>query len=122
MSGISMAFNALAKRMVDKNVTKDSGQVNIIGATPLDFSINGSVNSMKKLLMDNGFHVIATWAMGDTLDEIRKPDELQSIWLYPTADWLRQENCKRHLGHLMLSDAERKSLFKTAYERLKIGG
>lgn len=73
LSGISMAFNALAKRMVDKNVTKDSGRaVNIIGATPLDFSINGSVNSMKKLLMDNGFHVISTWAMGSTLDEIRE--------------------------------------------------
>lgn len=73
LSGISMSFKALAKRMVDRNVKKDSGYaVNIIGTTPLDFSVNSSVGSIKKLLKDNGFQVISTWAMGSTLDEIRK--------------------------------------------------
>lgn len=73
LSGISMAFKALANRMVDRNVRKDSGQgVNIIGATPLDFSVNGSVDSIKKLLTASGFKTTSTWAMGSTLDEIKR--------------------------------------------------
>ncbi|MHC1721526.1 MAG: nitrogenase component 1 [Clostridiaceae bacterium] len=76
LSGISMAFEMLVKRIVEKNVVKKGKQaVNIIGATPLDFSINGSVNSMKNLLEDNGFDVISNWAMGSSLDEIKKAGE-----------------------------------------------
>jgi nitrogenase molybdenum-cofactor synthesis protein NifE len=71
ISGINRAFAAIANRMVDRNVKCDSGcSVNIIGATPLDFSVNGSVDSIKKLLMDNGFNIVSTWAMGSTLDDI----------------------------------------------------
>lgn len=73
LSGISMAFKTLADRIVDKNVPKDSQlSLNIIGATPLDFSINGSVDSIKKMLIHNGFNVISTWAMGSNLEEIKK--------------------------------------------------
>ena len=72
ISGISMAFDALVDRMVDKNVEKINGySVNIIGAAPLDFSVNGTVNSIKKFLIDNGFKIISTFAMGSTLDEIK---------------------------------------------------
>lgn len=71
ISGINRAFAAIADRMVDRNVKRGRGcSVNIIGATPLDFSVNGSVDSIKKLLTDNGFNIISTWAMGSTLDEI----------------------------------------------------
>lgn len=73
LSGISAAFKVLAERIVDRDVCKDSSySLNIIGATPLDFSVNGSVNSIKKLLIDDGFNVISTWAMGSNLDEIKK--------------------------------------------------
>lgn len=76
LSGISMAFRTLAQRMTGRNAEKGSGlSVNIIGATPLDFSVNGSVNSMKRLLYDNGFDVISTWSMGSTLDEISRAGE-----------------------------------------------
>jgi len=76
LSGISMAFEMLAKRVVSKNVVRQNQlAANIIGATPLDFSINGSVGSMKKLLEDNGFNVISTWAMGSSLDEIKRAGE-----------------------------------------------
>lgn len=72
LSGINMAFQTLANRLVARNVHKESNRsVNIIGATPLDFSVNGSVDSMKKFLTDNGFEIISTWAMGSTLDQIR---------------------------------------------------
>lgn len=73
LSGVSRALEALAKRMVDKNVKKSTEKtVNIIGATPLDFSIYGCVESMKQRLTDHGFSVISTWAMGSSLEEIRQ--------------------------------------------------
>ena len=41
---------------------------NILGVTPLDFSVNGSDESMKMFLEKSGFEVISCWAMGSTLE------------------------------------------------------
>lgn len=48
----------------------DKIKVNLLGATPLDFSLNGSVQAIQELLEDHGFAVRSTWAMGDTLENI----------------------------------------------------
>ena len=45
-------------------------KINLLGVTPLDFSINGSVREMEKYLEGQGFSVLSTWAMGNTLDKI----------------------------------------------------
>jgi hypothetical protein len=45
-------------------------KINLLGATPLDFSVNGSVREMEKYLEGQGFSVLSTWAMGNTLDRI----------------------------------------------------
>lgn len=45
-------------------------RVNIIGATPLDFSYNGSDKSMKRFLCRSGFSPCSVWAMGSPLEEI----------------------------------------------------
>lgn len=50
----------------------DSVKVNILGVTPLDFSMNGSVEELRKLLERKGFKVGSTWAMGDDLDNLLK--------------------------------------------------
>jgi hypothetical protein len=72
LSGAGMAFQELAKRMVYKDAEKSGRQtVNIIGATPLDFSVNSRIASIKTMLKKKGFDVISTWAIGSTLDEIR---------------------------------------------------
>lgn len=51
---------------------KKSGELslNILGATPLDLSINGTVESMKKYLEEAGFKIISCMSMGSTFDEI----------------------------------------------------
>ncbi|MGI5824410.1 MAG: nitrogenase component 1 [Bacillota bacterium] len=75
ISGAGMAFEILAERMVEEpngKVGSDQIGVNIIGATPLDFSVNGSVDSVKELLSTNGFEVISTWAMGDDLSAVKR--------------------------------------------------
>lgn len=50
-------------------------KVNILGLTPLDFSINGQDESTVQWLENEGFEVISRWAMGSSLDEIRRSAE-----------------------------------------------
>ena len=89
VSGAYKAFEALAKRFLKRNdkeswgeqkesVEKESREakytiikVNILGATPLDFSINKSIEAMVDLLKENNFEVISTWAMGSSLEYIK---------------------------------------------------
>ena len=77
-SGAGEAFACLVELM-EKSAGCEVGcessadekiKVNLLGATPLDFSLNGSVQAIQKLLEDNGFYVRSTWAMGDTLENI----------------------------------------------------
>ena len=89
VSGAYKAFEALAKRFLKRNDKESSGEkkesidkesreakntiikVNILGATPLDFSINKSIEAMVDLLKENNFEVISTWAMGSSLEYIK---------------------------------------------------
>lgn len=89
VSGAYKAFEALAKRFLKRNDKESRGEkkesidkesrevkntiikVNILGVTPLDFSINKSVEAMVDLLKENNFEVISTWAMGSSLDDIK---------------------------------------------------
>lgn len=89
VSGAYKAFGALAKRFLKRNDKESRGEqkesidkegrehqnsrikVNILGVTPLDFSINKSVEAMVDLLKENNFEVISTWAMGSSLEYIK---------------------------------------------------
>lgn len=69
--GASMAFEGIARRFVMGNVEKTTHlSANILGLTPLDFSVNGSDQSVKTFLEKAGFEVISSWAMGSSLEEI----------------------------------------------------
>lgn len=71
VSGASMAFEKIARRFVKQNVEKTEHlSVNILGLTPLDFSVNGSDQSIARLLEGAGFEVVSKWAMGSSLEEI----------------------------------------------------
>ena len=50
--------------------TDNEKSVNIIGLTPLDFSINGSDKAIKAYYEAKGYKVISTWAMGSSMEEI----------------------------------------------------
>lgn len=99
--GVSMAFAGIAERFVDdpedsKNsegntlqmsarklasvldscCMKPNGiKVNVLGLTPLDFSVNGTDDSIVQWLEREGFEVISKWAMGCSLDDIRRSAE-----------------------------------------------
>jgi nitrogenase molybdenum-cofactor synthesis protein NifE len=44
--------------------------VNVLGATPLDFAMNGSIGSIRHWLEARGCRVTSCWAMGSDLDAI----------------------------------------------------
>lgn len=72
ISGASMALEAIAKRFVSRDAFPGlKPAVNILGLTPLDFSLNGTDKSIKRVLEDAGFEVISSWAMGSSLNEMR---------------------------------------------------
>lgn len=49
----------------------ESFSVNLLGVTPLDFSINGNVDAMRKVFDDAGIPVNCCAAMGESFDSLR---------------------------------------------------
>lgn len=71
VSGASMALEVVARHFVDDATEKtQEPSVNILGLTPLDFSVNGSDRSIAKFLEDAGYRVLSTFAMGSTPEQI----------------------------------------------------
>ena len=71
--GASMALEAIARRFADRNAVKTAEpSANILGMTPLDFSVNGSDTAIAAFLEGSGFKVLSRWAMGSTLDDLAK--------------------------------------------------
>lgn len=71
-SGAAMAFAALAKRFVEPGERTGEKSVNILGLTPLDFSVNGTDSAIAAWLEENGYRVLSRWAMGSSLQEISR--------------------------------------------------
>ena len=70
VSGASMAFAALAKRISKPCEKSERLSVNILGVTPLDFSVTGNVEDMKRALEQNGISINGCWAMGGDISDI----------------------------------------------------
>ena len=71
--GASMALEAIARRFTDKSAVKTPHlSANILGLTPLDFTVNGSDDAIVRFLEDTGYRVISRWAMGSTLEELAR--------------------------------------------------
>lgn len=72
--GVSMALEKIADIYCTEEFEKPDGapKVNILGATPLDFSVNGTAEAVKDWLSARGFKGGACFAMGTSLEEIRK--------------------------------------------------
>lgn len=68
-----MAFAGLARRFCLGETEKTGSlSANILGLTPLDFSVNGSAQDIKALLEQNGIEVVSSWAMGSSLEELQR--------------------------------------------------
>ena len=70
--GASDAWKLLAERFLpDAPVQVVKRGVNILGATPLDFSLNGNVEAISAFLEKHDFQVLASWAMNSTLEDLQ---------------------------------------------------
>lgn len=73
ISGVGMAFTEWIKRFADEKTTKSSAlSVNLMGVTPLDFSINGNVEKMKETFEKAGIKVNCCAAMGESFENMQK--------------------------------------------------
>ena len=73
VKGASMAFETLVDRFVEKHTEKNPDpSANILGLTPLDFTVNGSDTAIAAFLEEAGFSVLSRWAMGSTLEDLAK--------------------------------------------------
>ena len=70
LAGVNEALCAFAERFCLDNVERNAKKINILGATPLDFSVNGQVESIKELLEESGFEVNACWSMGSSFEAL----------------------------------------------------
>jgi len=69
--GASMALEGFARRFVKRDVEKtEHPSVNILGVTPLDFSVNDADKSMEAFVKDAGFELVSNWAMGCSFEEL----------------------------------------------------
>ncbi|MBO4928682.1 MAG: oxidoreductase [Clostridiales bacterium] len=73
ISGADMALSSIARRFARKDFRPGRDhRVNILGCTPLDFSTNGQVESICRLLTENGWIVNCTFAMNTSLKEVEE--------------------------------------------------
>ena len=57
-----------------KNKQENPLKINILGATPLDFSINSTLDSIKEFLSRH-FEIISIFAMGSSIEDIQRAGE-----------------------------------------------
>ena len=71
--GASMALAALARRFVEPCQGRtEEKTVNILGLTPLDFSVNGQAEAIVRWYEEQGYTVLSRWAMGSNLEELAR--------------------------------------------------
>ncbi len=70
--GAGQALAEIVKRFTLTGIPKRTKSVNVLGATPLDYSVNSSVDSIKRRLTEAGFQVLSVWAMGSTLEQMKQ--------------------------------------------------
>ena len=76
VQGVSMALEILARHFVQDTKKKtEHPSMNILGLTPLDFSLNGQDRSILQWAKEQGYEVLSSWAMGSSLEEIARAGE-----------------------------------------------
>lgn len=69
-SGVGLALSAWLERFADpaEHALAAANSVNLVGVTPLDFSVNDNVQMLRAAFGDAGFAVNACMAMGDSFE------------------------------------------------------
>ncbi len=79
--GAANAFLRFAEKFLDSETAgkpkENSPRINVLGLTPLDFTVKESAGRIRKTIAEAGFELVSLWAMDADFDELMKA---------PTAD------------------------------------
>ncbi len=70
--GAKAAFRKVLERFAVSEEKTENLSVNVLGTTPLDFSVNGYTDDMYRYLEKNGFEIVAKLGMGGTFESLKK--------------------------------------------------
>ncbi len=70
VSGVGKAMTAWIKRFADPEERSADLSVNLLGVTPLDFSVNGNAEAMRKVFEEAGIPVNCCGIMGEDFDSL----------------------------------------------------
>lgn len=98
IDGASKAFLALVEEFVHDMPKTQGRGVNILGATPLDFGLNGAIDSIKNWLTDNGFEAVSCIAMDSDLDEIKKAASAKANLVISYSGYAAAKYMQKELG------------------------
>ena len=70
LTGVNQALTVFAERFCRSGAAKKKNTVNILGATPLDFSVNGQIRSICRWLAEEGFEVNSCWSMDSSFEAL----------------------------------------------------
>ncbi len=70
ISGVGKALTAWIKRFANQDEIGEGLSVNLLGVTPLDFSINGNVETMRREFEEAGIPVNCCAAMGEDFESL----------------------------------------------------
>lgn len=76
--GAGIALEKIADFYTPKagiRMAADPKGVNLLGVTPLDFSVNSTLDSLREFLKGEGYHLISCLAMDSSLEEIGRAAE-----------------------------------------------
>lgn len=98
VQGAGMALSAVAQRFTLPVKEKLPGSVNILGATPLDFALSGTEQSIRAQLEKRGFSVLSCWAMGSTLEELSQAGRAQANLVISSTGFAAAKTLREKFG------------------------
>lgn len=77
VAGARQAFAGIAGRLCPEGGESAPARggrlrVNLLGVTPLDFSVVGNAEALRDFCETSGFELVSCWAMGDALDQLMR--------------------------------------------------
>lgn len=69
--GIQMAYREIARTFLTEKMNTVSKSINLLGATPLDFYINGNIKDIIRFFIEEGYNINSCWSMNSNLKQIK---------------------------------------------------
>jgi nitrogenase molybdenum-cofactor synthesis protein NifE len=70
LAAIAQRFCPVPAENAGLSVPHTGIRINLLGVTPLDFSVTGTVEALRGFFTQNGCAVVSMWAMGSTLEQL----------------------------------------------------